>query len=600
MLGLLAVPSASAQETRTLRIALTSDASNVTPFTAGLGGGLNFDLLFLLYDTLFYPTYSTEPDPWLAESFEMSDDFTTWTVQIREGITWHDGEPLTAGDVEFTYNYLQEHEIGLYSHHIYDRPHIETIELIDDQKIEFVCDPACPTFNLSPGGLVPIIPRHIFEGIDDPNTYTVEPTIGSGPYRMVRHEADQLYEFVANEDYFMGAPLIDRLEMSIIPEASAQFLALQSGDVDVVARTVTPEVIPVLEGAGLEVVEVPAYFSVQLNINTQRPPLENPQLRHALNLAVDTATIAETLIGDNGHPGVESFLDLDSPFASEVFEHVYDTAEAQRVLDELDFVDRNNDGVRETPDGSDLDFEILAPAADAREVRAAELVAIQLEEIGVRIRVTPLDPQSLAARRAAADFDPSKPVSAVRLTGDYDMHLTNNYDGHFHFDPDGLIYLFHCPGETGFSAFITGYCNPDFDAAVEAAVTLGIEERVPLLREAQQILYDTAPMISLYFPNDAVAYNPDAFDEWKPVTGHGIIHKVSFLPEREEAAPSQTTEPTATTTSATTAPDSSEDGVPVGLIVGAAVFALAAVAGVGMSRRRKATTSTGPSGPEVD
>jgi len=338
---------------------------------------------------------------------------------------------------------------------------------------------------------------------------------------------------------------------------------------------------------------MPDYGSIQINMNNQRAPFTEPKFRKALSLATDSDKISTTLIGTRGKPGVDSVIDPDSPFAETSLKHEFNPTKAKANLDGLGMTDRNGDGTRETADGKALSFEILVSSLEAREVRASELVASQLKEVGVSVKVTALDPAAVNTRRTPKDAA-GKPVPQAVQTGDYDMYVTQYTGGHFHFDPDGLLYILHCPGTTGFGAYISGYCNPKLDELVDKAATLNAADRKEPLAQAQKILIDEPPMLSLYFPDGTFAYRPEAFSDWKQEIGHGIFHKRSFLPGARAPEPGGSSE------AATPADD--PDG-NVGLLVGVlAVVALAGGAALVVSRRRKsdAAKSDELSGPEVD
>ena len=521
--------SIDATPAKTVRIAIPGYENNITPYGITFRSGRTIDLINLVYDTLFYSPWQEDPEPWLAESATVSKDKKTWTIKIRKGIKWSDGQPLTAEDVRFTYYYFFKTEQGLFSHHVNDLPYVYRFRVIKPDTVRFVCREACPTFDIDPGAHIPIIPKHIWASITQPNTFTKELPVGTGPYRLVENVRDQFYRFESNKTYFKGRPLVDEIVMPIIPDSSAMFLALRAGQVDTVTRVVPPEIIDDLRKAGLKVSLIRDFGSVQINFNTQRPPLNRQRLRRAMNLGVNTAQITQTLLQDRGKPGVESFLDPDSPYADKSLKHVYDPVAAGKLLDQLGYQDRNSDGIREDDSGKALEFEVLVSSIEAREVRATELVADQLKQIGVKIRVTPLDPVTLNARRQPPNAGKVR-VPETTKTGNYDMYVTSYLGGHTHFDPDGLLYFLHCPGKTGFGAYITGYCNKTFDSLVEQAAGLPSSERKPFLIRAQKVLFQDPPFISLYFPDGTYAHRPAAYSGWIPTTGHGLLHKRSFLP----------------------------------------------------------------------
>jgi peptide/nickel transport system substrate-binding protein len=573
-----------------LRYAIAGDENNFTPYTATGRSLKQQDILNIIYDTLLYSPFQEEPEPWLATSADMSADGRTWTFRLRNDVTWHDGRPLTAEDVKFTWDYFFRTEQGRYSHHVNDRPYMERSSVIDPSTVSFTCREPCPTFDIDPGADLPILPKHIWENVTEPNRFTADLPIGTGPYKLVDRVPNQSYRFEANTSYFKGRPQIDEIVMPIIPESATMFLALRSGEVDAVSRVVPPEAVAELERSGLRIVRMADYGTIQINFNNQRPPFTNPQFRKALSVAADTDRITQTLLGNEGKPGVDSFLDPDSPFANKTLKHEFSPQRSRQMLDQLDFRDRNGDGIRETPDGNALDFEILVSSLEAREVRASELVGTQLRDVGVNIRVTPLDPATVNSRRQPRDAV-GKRVPETTTTGDYDMYVTSYSGGHFHFDPDGLLYAFHSPGTTGFGAFITGYSNPQFDQLVDRAATLGVEERKPLLAEAGKVMYDTPPVISLYSPDGTFAYRPQAYNNWVQEIGHGIFHKRSFLPGAEAAAD------TGGTGVATDDDDGGGTGVVIAIVAG---LALLAAVGYFATRGKRRTAEPSSVGPEVD
>ena len=516
--------------TKRLTIAIAGFEGNLSPFGITFQSGMTIDLVNLVYDTLFYSPLEPNPTPWLAEDFDVSNDNRTWTIDVRDGVRWHDGQPLTAEDVRFSYEYFFNNEQGLYSHHVNQLPFVEKFELVDEDTVRFTCREPCPTFNVDPGALVPIIPKHVWKDVKDPAMLTKGLPVGSGPYEVASVVPEERYTLRANDDHFLGKPLVKEIEMPIIRESSAMFFALQSGEVDAVSSVGPPPTTSSLKDAGVEIQKWPDYKSTQINFNVQREPFDSANFRNALNLAVDTRPITRTLLAGRGQPGVESFLDPDSPFAAKELDDKHDPRAAGTLLGQGGYRDRDSDGLRERPNGKPLDFEILVSSNEPREVRASELVSDQLAKIGVRAKVVPLDPVTLSKR--------SRPPGAgkavtpeTKETGDYDMYVTTSTEGgHVHFDPDGLLYYFHCPGETGFGAYITGYCNRQFDRLVDRAAMLGFKERTPVLQAAQRVLYEDPPVISLYFEQQTFAYRPKAYTGWAPETGHGIIHKRSFLP----------------------------------------------------------------------
>lgn len=514
---------ASAQEeVERVRVALNGFENNLTPFTLTFGSAPNtHDLIMLVYDSLFWSQVSEDPEPWLAEEATPSDDGRVWTVTLREGLTWHDGEPLTAEDVKFSFDYYEEFAgaSGRYAHHVFDVPPFESAEVVDERTVRLNYEEPAPTFEILPGADLPIIPKHIWENVDEPSKASEDLPVGSGPFEVVDIQSDQSYLLQANESYFKGRPTIDELELTIVKDPSAAFSALQTGEVDFVSRNVSPELVEQVS-TNSEVVEGTKFESVQMLFNARKPPLSDPQLRKAISLAVDSQALVDTVLLGEGRPGLDSFLHPDSPWALPEGEHEFDPARAREMLDEAGYSE-GSDGVRQTPDGEPLEFSVLVSSFEPQSIRAVQLAAQQVSELGVTLAPETLDPATLRQRREAEEGQ----------VPDYDAYISV-LEAHAHVDPDSLYYFFHSPGEEkGFGDQITGYGNPEFDELAEEAAVSEISDRRPLLHDMQRTLAEEVPAIVFYYPDGLFAYRPDAYNGWVSDFGHGIFTKRSFLPE---------------------------------------------------------------------
>jgi peptide/nickel transport system substrate-binding protein len=520
--------AAAQQQDQPLRIAMNGFENNLTPFTVTFGAFPNtHDLISLVYDSLFWSQVRENPEPWLAEGAEPNDDFTEWTVTLRDDVTWHDGTPFTAEDVAFSFDYYKEQEgaSGRYAHHVSDAPAYESAEVVDDTTVRLSFAEPAPQFEIMPGADLPIIPKHVWQGVTEPKTQSTGLPVGTGPYRLVEIVPDQLYRFEANEDYFKGVPTVRELELPIVKDPAAAFAALRTGEVAHVARAVPPELVGQFENNDdIALLESTRYESTQVFLNARKPPLDDPQLRKAIAMASDREALVETVLLGQGRPGRPTFLHPDSPWAVEDADQDHDPAAAQALLEEAGYT-AGSDGVRQAPGGQPLVFTLLVSSFEPQDVRAGQLMAQQLAPLGIRLEVEALDPATLRERRQAP------PGQAPT----YDAY-TSTLEAHAHVDPDALYYFFHSPGPRGFGAAISGYSNPEFDALVEQATTAPNEERKELLADAQQMLADDAPAVVLWYRDGTWAYRPADYDGWVADEGQGIFTKRSFLPEYVEQA----------------------------------------------------------------
>lgn len=519
--SLLSAGPAAGQEDEdvVVRIGLHAAEKNLNPFIAPQALPITHDFTMLVYDTLFWSQATLNPEPWLATGAEASDDLQTWTISLRDGVSWHDGVPLTAEDVAFTFQYFTDTGgIGRYGHHVTDHPTFLSAQVIDPLTVELTFEDAIGTFEMLPGGDIPIIPKHIWEDIEDPTLDATSLMIGTGPFRMTDYVPGTSYRLEANEDYFLGAPLVDTLEMTVIGDAQAAFAGLQTGELDFVTRNLpAPLHEPVNANDDLEIVDGSRMQSLYLMFNTRKPALNEPSVRKAMSLAIDVEQIVQIVEGGLGVPGNDTWTHPQSEFAHPTGGHAFDPAAAATMLDEAGYTSADG-GTRTSADGQALEFTLLVNASAPPQLRAGELVSEQLGSIGVDVTVEPLDaPAIFAARRPGPDGPPTN-----------DMFIAV-FESHAHADPDHLYFFFHTPGSGGFGGVFSGYANAEFDTLVEDALNLPVEEKKELLTQAQDIFAEEAPAVTLSYPNGRWAYRPDAYDGWIDDPGHGVFTKRSFL-----------------------------------------------------------------------
>jgi peptide/nickel transport system substrate-binding protein len=555
------------QERTTVRIALNGYENNLTPFTITFATGRPDDLVMMIYDSLFWSQVSEDPEPWLAESATPSEDRRSWTVRLRPGLEWHDGRPLTAQDVKFTFDYFKDTAPpGRWTHHVTDEPPYERGEVLDERTVRLEFAKPAPTFEILPAADLPILPKHIWEDIDAPRMATDEPPVGSGPYKLTEIVPDQRYRFEANERYFKGKPLVDVIEMPIVQDANAAFQALQTGQVDHVARDVPPQVVDRFEASDdIEVTRSLDFDSTELRFNARRPPLDDPRLRKAISLAIDYETLVEQVLQGDGAPGNDSWVHPRSPWALPGADHQFDPGRAEAMLDEAGYR-RGPDGMRVGPDGEPLDFAVLVSSFDPESLRGLQLAARQVQEIGVGLRPEALDPASIRQRTT-----PGGPDSPP----DYEAQMAT-FDWHAHTDPDNLYFFFHSPGPRGIGAVFTGWSNRRFDELVERATTLGAQERKPVLHDAQRIMAEEVPLLTFWYRESVAAHRPAAYAGWVEDSGHPLLTKRSFL--RPYAQVAEAGGPGVAT-------DDGGGALWIVLVVGVGVVALAV--GVVVMRRRR-------------
>jgi peptide/nickel transport system substrate-binding protein len=464
----------------------------------------------LVYDKLFSPSpYVDTPRPGLAESATQLDQ-STWVVKLRSGVTWQDGKPFTAADVKFTYDSFRDGTPNRYTHHVAEVPRIDQVIAEDALTVRFVCGYPCPSLGRITFADLPILPKHIWENIKEPQTYKELP-VGTGPYKLVEYRPDQVYRFQANQQYFLGRPIVDELSMPVIKDPTTSFTALKTGEIDVAARNLPPELLDELGRLPtIKIASTAPLTIIELRLAFDRPPFDKPEFRHALSLAVDRQAIVDTVLLRHGRPGTQGYPHPDSPWTKPGLSTPYDPAGAKAALDEAGYTDRDGDGVRESPDGQALQFGLMVQSNEPTFMRSAELISRQLTAIGIQVTPQPLDIGTVRRYASARTFD----------------IFINEIGAHGVADPDQFI----MSNRSGY-LWKAGVPYPEWDALFEQwKQTTDIDSR----KQASfrmQALFNTQPTsIAVYYPEQNWAYRPAAYDQWAESPGFGIVHKWSLLP----------------------------------------------------------------------
>lgn len=496
-----------------LTIALPQDRGPVNIFS-----GIDDRITELVYDKLLAPSpYVAEPQPWLAEEVRQVDP-TTVDARIRRGVTWHDGQPFTPADVKFTFDYYKTAVTGRFTHHVSDVPTIDSVELVDDSTVRFRCAFPCPDLASITLADLPIIPRHRWESVPPAQARTVtDLPVGTGPYRLTSHSPTSGYRFEANAAYFAGAPVVKELVMPVIPDASATFTALRTGEVDAALRALPPELAEEFRRQpGVAVATTKPLQFTELRMNYRRAPLDQPGFRRALSLAVDRADLLRTVLLGQGRVADRGYPHPDSPWTNPRLSTPTNPAEARRALDGLGYSDRNGDGVRERPDGTALSFSIKVNGAEPTQLRSGELVAEHLKAVGIRAEVLSLDAGAITQLFNNRDFDLAVSDIGAHGVADPTQFIMSHRSG----------YLWQSPA----------LAYPEWDGLFERwKATANVTDRTAVLFEMQELFNRQPTSIPLYYADEQWAYRPGSFDGWVESPGFGIVHKWSFLPRAVSA-----------------------------------------------------------------
>ncbi|MBN1954298.1 MAG: hypothetical protein JW900_04520, partial [Anaerolineae bacterium] len=376
-------PTAATARVEVLRLPSGGYWGHPSPF--GFNRGPGYMRASLLFDTLVWRDASGETIPWLATDWSLSGDGLTWTFTLRDGVRWHDGEPLTVDDVVFSIDYYLDHpgtawfmsQVG----------EIASASCVSENQVAItLARPFAPFLQTTAESLF-IFPQHVWEGVADPRAY-VEPEafVGSGAYQLVEYSQEEgAYLFEANPDFFLGAPYVSRIEF--VP-TSDNILALSNGDVDAFDQFggVTEEMLAPFRQAPFAVAEAPGEWGMFLYFNLAREtPLQDARVRQAIAHAVDRQALVERVLfgfGDAGSPG---FLPPANPFYDpDVLDYDLDAEQARALLAEADY------------DGTPIQLA-YSPDWIMASTRVVEIIEANLTDVGIVLELAPMDQATIDA-----------------------------------------------------------------------------------------------------------------------------------------------------------------------------------------------------------
>lgn len=353
---------------------------------------------------LVYNPADGSTTPWLATSWEAAEDGRSVTYTLREGVKWSDGEPFTAEDVTYTFELHQE-LLGGY-------PYVESVTAEGAGAVRF-------EFNepFSPGlyelGQQIIIPRHIWEGIEDPANDTNGTPVGTGPYTEVVDFQAQSFQLGKNPHYWQpDKQRIEGIRLLAFAGNDGANLATINGEVDW-AQSFIPEIEDSFVGRDPEHRHYwfPSTGSmINWQLNTAKAPFDDVDVRRALSMAIDRETITE--VGMNGYTDPADCTGLSGNYDTWRAQAVVtdcdwtrqDVDEANRILDEAGY-ERDGDGRRRLPDGSPFAFDIAVGSASSDWLSVADIISQDLERIGVSARVQARDWGQVTADYEDGSFD---------------------------------------------------------------------------------------------------------------------------------------------------------------------------------------------------
>jgi ABC-type transport system substrate-binding protein len=513
----MTIPGVFAQDDEMLFVmAYGSDIGELNPLTWRSERSHWYDML--VYDSLL----STDDDlnliPWLAEDYSVSSDGLTITFDIREGVTWHDGEPLTADDVAFTFEYVRDapSTIGNWWNMMQNLTSAtavgNTVTCVFNQVF---------TFALHTLGQIYILPEHTHDGVaaddarwDDEDDMTAH--IGSGPFKYVERVPDEYTELVRNDDWwgpsnpYVGQlPNIERVRIDVVIGQDARILAMRQGTADTERYEVFGAyVTEILNAPELQLVTgVASQWDYVWGFNLTIPGLDDIDVRKAMGLAIDRTELIN--IGRLGF-GTATYNAIPEVFFPALHDPAGNFVEnvtlANEILDAAGYLDTDADGIRngngdEVPLGEELEFDCLSLSWDDISVATVTGLKLQMEDIGIKINNVVTD---------------DGPMYDAIYTGEYEMYsMAHGYDN----IPDHVWWRCHSSNIFEWGDNVHNLDNATVDTIMDDYVASTPGEIEANALNASYAVLQNIPYVPLYLSDDTHALRAEWTNYTAPAGG---------------------------------------------------------------------------------
>ena len=335
--------------------------------------------------------------PDLADSWDILDDGARYVFHLNRDARWHDGAPVTAHDVAYTYSEVLKHGY----HGLSWLQDIDTVEVIDDHTVECRLKAPNAAFLAQLGAFVfsHILPKHLYDGTDwATNPHNLDP-VGSGPFRFEEWVPGERIELVANPDYFREGPYLERITYRIIPDTDEAFRLLEAGEVHFVVQDVPCQQVEEFRARpGVGVMFHPGNSIAFVAFNWQKPTFQDHRVREAIARAIDRGPIADGVCPLATTPSHYYLERVDWAFNPDAAAPAFDPAEAERLLDDA--------GYPRGADGTRFRVGLAYRSLYSHYGVAARIMAEQLAAVGIAADVESVDPVGWSERfQKAGDFD---------------------------------------------------------------------------------------------------------------------------------------------------------------------------------------------------
>ncbi|RWZ59369.1 ABC transporter substrate-binding protein [Labedella populi] len=471
----------------TLTIATTTDVVNYNPLIGNSRS--DYWITNLMYPHLLSIANDGSKEPQLAEEWGYVDE-TTGYYEIRDDMTWSDGEKLDAEDVAYTMNAVKKDApSGTFYGQL---ANFESAEAVSDTRVEITLTQPDSSIVEEIGFWGNVVPQHVFEPAGSTAEFANDGSDGgwvsAGPYLLTDVQVGQSYTMERVEDYPLvegGTPIAAKVVYRVFPDVNTEILALQSGEVDVIANALPPAQVEQLRNTdGIEIAEVTGLGYAHMVYNMQNPDLAKVEVRKALAHAADYQAIRDVVLqGQADSTGSSPLMPVLSTYYDDsIEEYEFDTDLSRSLMEDAGY----------TADAAGMfpvSFRLIYSLQDSVTSQWAQLVKESSAEAGITIELQGTERNTYLA---------------MTNEGDYDI-----YAGNFAImdDPVTNFTLSYLPGGAINYTYVD---DPELNALIEeASAASDVDEKVEIMQEAAAIVHEQVYDNIMYTQNLYMAYSSD-------------------------------------------------------------------------------------------
>lgn len=442
-----------------LTVIIPDDFTTLDPQKLPSAAEMNF--CANIFDTLVVMNENNVAEPYLAETWEVSEDGLTYTFHLKEGVKFQNGQEMTAKDVAFSADRFMEEEWMAFASFM-----LESADAVDAHTVTFTLKYPYSAF-LSELEYLFIVSEDYYNSVT-PEEFARKP-IGTGAYQFVQWDAAQKIVLTANENYWGESPAIKDITFKIIPDTNTAFVAMEAGEADFYFKATALDVAQAEKEAGLETDQCTSNNFTYVNFNSEKITKE---VRQALSYAVDRETINIMVNEGTGILGNIPLTETQEGYTSDLTTYEYNPEKAKELLKAAG------------AEGITLDFFY---GESATNTKLGQALQSMFNAVGVTLNLTPVESGTWWAEFEDGNYTVSR--------GGYPMEMFNTDAPYFD--------MYHSTG----SFNVSRINNSEIDALLEEARTESdSEKRDEIYKKVNQICADEAYFIPLYFSRSSIIY----------------------------------------------------------------------------------------------